>query len=64
MSFTAGQFVNVVVPGTDEVRSYSMTNAPTDADRVDLVVKILPGGAFSGLLQSGLRVGDPLRACW
>lgn len=58
--FTAGQFVNVVVPGTDMMRSYSLANAPDDSDRIDLIVKVLPGGAFSGLLASGLGVGDPL----
>lgn len=58
--FTAGQFVNVVVPGTDEVRSYSLANAPEDPTGVDLVVKLLPGGAFSKALESGLRAGDSL----
>ncbi len=60
--FTPGQFVNVVVPGTtpDTVRSYSLANAPDDSDRIDLLVKLLPGGAFSALLESGLRVGDTL----
>ncbi len=58
--FTAGQFVNVAVPGTDMVRSYSLANAPDDSDRIDLIVKVLPGGAFSGLLASGLGVGDSL----
>ena len=60
ISFTAGQFVNVVVPGTDQVRSYSLANAPEDSGQIDLVVKLLPGGAFSALLESGLRTGDPL----
>lgn len=58
--FTAGQFVNVVVPGTDMVRSYSLANAPDDSGRIDLIVKVLPRGAFSGLLASGLGVGDSL----
>jgi propane monooxygenase reductase subunit len=58
--FTAGQFVNVVLPGTAEVRSYSLANAPDDTHLMDLVVKLLPGGAFSALLQSGLHIGDRL----
>jgi len=60
IAFTDGQFVNVVVPGTDMVRSYSLANAPEDSDRIDLIVKLLPGGAFSALLESGLHVGDSL----
>lgn len=61
ITFTAGQFVNVVVPGTDLVRSYSLANAPDEPDRIDLIVKLLPGGTFSALIENGLGVGDPLR---
>jgi len=61
MTFGAGQFVNLEIPGTDEVRSYSIANAPHVSDRIELVVKLLPGGTFSGHLRSRLAVGDRLR---
>jgi NAD(P)H-flavin reductase/ferredoxin len=61
MTFGAGQFVNVQVPGTEQVRSYSIANPPEQADRIELIVKLLPGGAFSTLVSSALAVGDPLR---
>ena len=61
MSFGAGQFVNVEVPGTTEVRCYSMANAPQHADQIELIVKLLPGGRFSGYLESRIAIGDRLR---
>ena len=59
--FDAGQFVEVNVPGTDEWRAYSMANAPSDAQRIELLVKELPGGCFSAFLAKGLHEGDAVR---
>lgn len=61
IKFIAGQFVNVEIPGSEEVRSFSIASSPREPGRIDLVVKLLPGGAFSGFLEAGLRVGDRLR---
>jgi len=64
MPFTAGEYVEVGVPGTDDRwRSYSMANPPADAGRVDLIVKLFPGGLFSTIVDGHLAVGDrlPLR---
>lgn len=61
MSFVAGQFVNIEVPGTDMWRSYSIANAPHDSTRVELIIKLLPGGRFSSHIASDLAVGDRLR---
>ncbi len=60
MPFVAGQFVNVTVPGTDAARSYSMANGSADADCIDLICKILPGGLFSAFLESAPPVGSEL----
>jgi alkene monooxygenase reductase len=61
IKFVAGQFVNVEIPGTSDVRSYSIASAPADSARIDLIIKLLPGGAFSAHLESALRAGDRLR---
>jgi len=61
MKFIAGQFVNVEIPGSEDVRSFSIASTPRDPGRIDLVVKLLPGGAFSSFLEAGLQVGDGLR---
>jgi NAD(P)H-flavin reductase len=61
IKFTAGQFVNVEVPGSQEVRSFSMANPPSDRHHVELIVKLLPRGLFSGCLENSLGKGDQLR---
>jgi alkene monooxygenase reductase len=61
-AFTAGQYVEVAIPGrADSWRSFSMANPPGEAGRVDLIVKVIPGGAFSAALDSGIARGDQLR---
>jgi NAD(P)H-flavin reductase/ferredoxin len=51
MRFTAGQFVNVEVPGTDNLRAFSMANPPSENSRIELIVRIFPGGQFSEYLK-------------
>lgn len=61
IGFIAGQFVNVYAPGTESTRSYSIANAPSDDDFVELICKTYPEGLFSRYLTTGARVGDSIR---
>jgi NAD(P)H-flavin reductase/ferredoxin len=59
MRFTAGQFVNVEVPGSDNVRAFSMANAPSANSKIELIVRVFPGGQFGEYLkyaEKGQRV--------
>jgi propane monooxygenase reductase subunit len=56
--FHAGQYVDIQIPGTDEKRSFSMCNTPAASDRLEFMIKILPVGRFSGLLENELAPGD------
>ncbi|MFI1566505.1 FAD-binding oxidoreductase [Streptomyces sp. NPDC020490] len=58
--FDAGQFVEVQVPGREERRAYSLANTGNWDGRVELFVRLRPGGLFSGYLREGARVGDRL----
>lgn len=65
MRFTAGQFVNVEIPGTDSVRAFSMANAPSENSKIELIVKSFSGGQFSEYLRHAekgqtVRVFGPL----
>jgi NAD(P)H-flavin reductase/ferredoxin len=60
LRFTAGQFVNVEIPGTDSVRAFSMANAPSENSKIELVVKSFPGGQFSEYLRHAEK-GQPVR---
>jgi propane monooxygenase reductase component len=50
--FRPGHYVDVHVPGAEGRRSFSMANLPGDG-RLELMIKRYPGGAISGLLESG-----------
>lgn len=59
--FFPGQYVDFVVPGTEETRSFSMANTSCAEDgRLEFVIKIYPGGRFSEFLDTGVSVGDRL----
>ncbi|MDX6657876.1 MAG: propane monooxygenase reductase component [Solirubrobacteraceae bacterium] len=61
MPFHCGQYVDIRIPGTDEHRSFSMANTPSDDGRLEFMIKLYPGGRFSSLLADGsLQVGDEL----
>jgi propane monooxygenase reductase subunit len=59
--FYPGQYVDIRIPGSDEHRSFSMANIPSPDGRLEFMIKLYPGGRFSGLLADGeLSVGDEL----
>jgi propane monooxygenase reductase component len=63
LTFSAGQYVDIAIPGADgEHRSFSMASTPSAPDRLEFMIKLYPGGRFSGLLANGhgLKVGDTL----
>jgi propane monooxygenase reductase subunit len=58
--FWAGQYVDITLPESGLVRSYSMANPPGGAS-LDFIIKIYPDGAFSSALDQRLKVGDKLQ---
>jgi propane monooxygenase reductase subunit len=61
MPFHCGQYVDIRIPETDEVRSFSMANLPSDDGRLEFMIKHYPGGPFWGLRpDGGLQAGDEL----
>jgi phenol hydroxylase P5 protein len=59
LPFTAGQYVELLVPGTNLRRQYSMANAPTDTAAIELHIRREEGGAATdGWIFDYLAVGD------
>jgi propane monooxygenase reductase subunit len=59
MEFRPGQYADIAIPGTDDVRSFSMANLP--GGELEFMIKLYPDGKFSGLLADGaLSEGDEL----
>jgi propane monooxygenase reductase component len=61
IKFFPGQYVDIVVPGTDSTRSFSMANTSSrESGQLEFVIKIYPDGLFSHFLDTQLAVGDRL----
>jgi propane monooxygenase reductase subunit len=59
LKFKPGQYVDIQIPGGDDVRSFSMANLPGDA--LEFMIKVYPDGRFSSLLSGGeLQEGHEL----
>lgn len=65
MNFLPGQYAELYIPGTEEHRAYSMANTPSSDERAEFIIKVYPGGRFSGLLgdevDDGIKVGDRMK---
>jgi propane monooxygenase reductase component len=57
-TFFPGQYLDIAVPGSGEVRSFSL--ASTSARQLEFVIKVYPDGLFSQFLDTRLREGDQL----
>jgi propane monooxygenase reductase subunit len=60
LRFWAGQYVDVTIPGTGIIRSFSMANPPRGGTSLEFIIKKYPDGAFSARLDDGLAPGDRL----
>ncbi|WP_433567704.1 benzoate 1,2-dioxygenase electron transfer component BenC [Nocardia sp. CA-151230] len=59
LAFLPGQYVNIAVPGTDQSRSYSFSNAPGDKE-LTFLVKLTPGGMMSEYLTERAAIGNAI----
>ena len=62
MRFWAGQYADLTLDGSGVTRAFSMANVPGDGTRMAFIIKKYPDGAFSSLLDGGLKPGAAMRA--
>ncbi|MEX0384964.1 CDP-6-deoxy-delta-3,4-glucoseen reductase [Spiribacter pallidus] len=60
LPFLAGQYIDFLLRGGQR-RSFSLANAPHDDERLELHIRHLPGGAFSGYVFEEMQEGALLR---
>ncbi|MBV9003326.1 MAG: 2Fe-2S iron-sulfur cluster binding domain-containing protein [Solirubrobacterales bacterium] len=61
IKFFPGQYMDIAIPGTDAVRSFSMANTTSrDTGLLEFVIKVYPDGQFSRFLAQKLAQGDRL----
>jgi len=61
IKYFPGQYLDFGVPGHEATRSFSMANTPNREGVFEFVIRIYPGGLFSGKLADEIRVGDRLQ---
>jgi len=61
IQFTPGQFMELTIPGTETVRSYSPANLPNTEGRLEFLIRLLPDGQFSNYLKDTAKPGDVMR---
>lgn len=61
LDFRPGQYLQVEVPGTGEVRSYSPSSIAAELPHLQLLIRLLPGGAMSGWLEHQARPDDVVK---
>jgi CDP-4-dehydro-6-deoxyglucose reductase len=60
LPFKAGQYVNILLDDGQR-RAFSFANAPQVTDHIELHVRRIPGGRFTGHVFGEMKVGDMLR---
>jgi len=61
IKYFPGQYVDIAIPGTDTVRSFSMANTSSrESGLLEFVIKVYPDGKFSEFLADTLAEGDRL----
>lgn len=60
IKFFPGQYMDLVCPGTEESRSFSMANTPNRDGLFEFVIKVYPGGLFGTWLDETAKPGDRL----
>lgn len=61
LSFKPGQYVQLLVPGTDQFRAYSIASPPSSRTELELIIRYVPGGLCTGWVHKALAVGDRVK---
>ncbi len=59
LAFLPGQYANLCIPGSDQTRAYSFSNAPNAENTLQFLIRLLPNGLMGQYLP-GAQVGDTI----
>lgn len=60
LQFLAGQYIDILLPGGKR-RAFSIASTPAETDFIELHVKYVDGGGFTGHVFDGMQVGEIVR---
>lgn len=58
MHFKPGQYAQLVVPGIDIIRAYSIASDPKNKGEIELIIRQVPQGRATTYVHKALEVGD------
>jgi len=58
INFRPGQYIQFKIPGTDEYRAYSVGSSPRTKDKIELIIRLIPGGLCSTYVHKALEGSD------
>ena len=58
IDFKPGQYIQFKIPGTDEYRAYSVASSSSVKDKVELIIRLVPGGLCSTYVHKALERSD------
>jgi len=61
ITFQAGQYVNLHIPGEGNTRAFSIASAPAQKGEIELNIRRVPGGMGTGWVHEQLRVGERVK---
>lgn len=60
IEFKPGQYVQFCIPDTNEFRGYSVASQPSIKDKVELMIRLVPGGLCSTYMHEALEEGEEI----
>lgn len=60
MTFQAGQYINLQLPGIEGSRAFSIANSPSSPNEIELHIREIPNGAATGYIHNQLQVGHDI----
>lgn len=61
ITFQAGQYINLHVPGVEQPRAFSLANPPSEKRIIQLDIRHVPGGQATGYIHHALKAGERLK---
>lgn len=59
--FKPGQYVQILVPGYEEFRAYSIASPPSQKDMLEFVIRYIPKGLCTTYIHKALQIGDVIK---
>ncbi|TCM60675.1 anthranilate 1,2-dioxygenase reductase subunit [Acinetobacter calcoaceticus] len=60
LHYLPGQYARLLIPDTDEWRSYSFANLPNAENKLQFLIRLLPDGVMSNYLRDRCQVGQTI----